>query len=133
MNAWTKKVHGSTGWVSNNALHVPCIYNGTAIGNLVLDTGNFELTFSSEAAKRLKLPHMGTQEIMGVDGKPFMVSTSQVQWALSEGDVLTLPCIINPYYTTCDGLIGMRALIEHNLDIRVSWLTATFELFEGQS
>lgn len=119
MEMQRKKIGGSTGWIESDALHIPITVNNQAVGNMVFDTGNFELMFSTETATRIGITATGKQQIEGVDGIPFMAYTSTCTLQIGKRSFKNVPCIINHKYKQSDGLFGLRFLIDRNIDAEV--------------
>lgn len=122
-------VGGLTGFQESGSLRLPLIVNGVALGNIEFDTGCEITTFSSDAASRLRLPHLGTVNMSGVDEKPYPCTKSECDIEINGTVYKNVECVIDPLWTTCDGLLGLNFALTNKLNFTVNLQTSTVEYY----
>jgi predicted aspartyl protease len=101
------------GTIQNDAFYFTLNVNGTAVPNMIMDTGAFELTFNANVANALGLPNLGAIQIGGVGGS---ASAYQSVCNLNIGGQTysNVPCIVDPSFTDA-GLFGLRFFVDNQL------------------
>lgn len=100
--------------------------NENGIGNLILDTGAFELTIAKGIADAMTPPltNLGNIVIGGIGGSE-TAYRSQYSFILGETTYTDVPCIVDPNFTAADSLFGFSFLEQNNLSISLDIPNAT--------
>lgn len=107
--------------------------NVKSIGKMQLDTGAFEILLDKGIADAIGLPNQGTQQFVGVDGKPQDGYNSTLP--VKVGDkVINMPCVVDPFWNAMSGsigLFGMKGLIDNHIGLDVDPDAGTVTLYDS--
>lgn len=106
------------GSVQQDAFYFTLTVNGTAVADMIMDTGAFELTFNAQVAQTLGLPNLGALEIGGVGGSA-QAYQSQCDLTLGSQTFSAVPCIVDPSFTS-SGLFGLRFFVDNQFQLQLN-------------
>lgn len=124
----TQKLVTIRGTITRDAFYFPLLVNEFEVQDMILDTGAFELTFTSQIATGMGLPNLGNLQIAGVGGQ---TNAYQSRCTLTFGSrtFQNVPCIVDPTLQAA-GLFGLKFFIDNGLKLELDPAAGLLSILE---